>query len=103
MASRIAVLLIALTAGCAGESRQHESSKLVVLNDAYVEDRAVGLNGEYPDTKPGVWLDINGSRFCDGYLTSNESVDFCSATAPKDWKSFTYDGREYYYQALSGQ
>ncbi len=37
------------------------------------------------------------------YLTKNEGVNFCSATVPKDWKSFTYDGVEYYYQPLSGQ
>ena len=104
MSLRIVVLLITfiLVAGCAGETRLRSTSSLVVLNDAFFEDGDIDFSNESSSPRPGVWIEKDGSRICDGYLTNNEGVDFCSATVPKDWKSFTYDGLEYFYQPLSG-
>ena len=103
MSSQIVVLLttLILVAGCAGESRLRDTSSLVVLNDAFFENGDIDFGDELSGQRPGVWIEKDGSIFCDGYLTKNEGVDWCSATVPKDWKSSWYDGFEYYYLPLS--
>ncbi len=104
MSSRFVILLTTLiiTAACASDSRSTNAGKLVVLNSVIFEDGDVLSNVQPSTQRPGTWTDKDGSKFCDGFLTRNEGVDFCSSTAPKDWRSFTYGGVEYYYQPLGG-
>ena len=105
MSSRIVVLIVALNliVGCAGETQSKDTPGLVVLNDTFLEDGIIDLREGSSSPRPGVWIENDGSKICDGYLTKNEGVDFCSAAVPKDWKSLNYDGLEYFYQPLSGQ
>ncbi len=49
----------------------------------------------------GEWVDRNGSRLCDGYLTRREDEDFCVAEVPNDWRPFEFDGKTYHVQPLS--
>ena len=52
--------------------------------------------------KKGRWRYSNGRRLCDGYLTPSIDQDYCESDAPEDWQSFSFDGRTYYFQPLSG-
>ena len=55
------------------------------------------------DLPSGNWVDKNGSRICDGFLTRRADHDFCAAEIPSDWLPFEFDGKTYYMQPLSGQ
>lgn len=48
----------------------------------------------------GEWIERDGVRTCDGFLTRIENEDFCSAEVPTDWRPFEFDGRTYYVQPL---
>ena len=45
---------------------------------------------------PGKWVEKNGSRVCDGYLTRYEESDYCVAELPDGWLPFEFDGNTYY-------
>ena len=51
----------------------------------------------------GAWLELNGARICDGYMTRLESEDYCAATVPEDWRPFEFDGQTYFVQPLAGE
>ena len=51
----------------------------------------------------GEWIEENGSRFCDGYLTRNASEEYCSKEIPDDWRSFEFDGETYYVAPIEDQ
>ena len=50
---------------------------------------------------PGEWVEKDGSRYCNGYLTRVESEDFCVSDVPSDWVPFEFDGQTYFVQPLS--
>lgn len=50
---------------------------------------------------PGKWVERDGSRICDGYLTRNTGEDSCASEVPTDWRPFVFDGKIYYLQPLS--
>ena len=51
--------------------------------------------------RSGKWIERNGSRICDGYLTRRKDQDFCAAEVPEDWVPFEFAGKTYYVQPLS--
>ena len=51
----------------------------------------------------GEWIERDGVRTCDGFLTRIESEDFCAAKVPTDWRPFEFDGRTYYVQPLTDE
>ncbi len=50
----------------------------------------------------GKWQYVGGDRIYDGYLTRSVDEEFCEAEIPEGWQPFTYDGKTYYVQQLSG-
>ena len=44
----------------------------------------------------GEWIEDDGGRICDGYLTRIASEEYCSSEPPDDWRSFEFDGDTYY-------
>ncbi len=61
-----------------------------------------GCESDVPtvDAYTGEWIQRNGERVCDGYMTRDESKDYCVADVPKDWQPFTFEGKTYYRQPL---
>jgi hypothetical protein len=53
------------------------------------------------DLPSGNWLNENGARVCDGYMTRFADQEYCAAEIPEDWVPFTFDGQEYYIQPLA--
>ena len=51
----------------------------------------------------GEWIERDGLRTCDGYLTRVENEDYCAAGVPADWQPFEFDGRTYYIQPLTDE
>ncbi len=49
----------------------------------------------------GDWIERDGVRTCDGYLTQIENEDYCEAEVPADWLPFEFDGRTYFVQPLA--
>jgi len=50
---------------------------------------------------PGEWVEKDGSRYCNGYMTRVESEDFCVSKVPSDWVPFEFDGQTYFVQPLT--
>jgi hypothetical protein len=48
----------------------------------------------------GEWIQRNGERVCDGYMTRDESEEYCVADVPEDWQQFLFEGQAYYRQPL---
>ena len=44
----------------------------------------------------GEWIEEDGSRYCDGYLTRNVNEEYCSKEIPDDWRSFEFNGETYF-------
>ncbi len=67
-------------------------------------DPSARENGSVPlDSPPrlsGEWIEGDGVRVCDGYLTRFENEDYCAAEVPSDWQPFEFNGRTYYVQPL---
>lgn len=55
-----------------------------------------------PQSLPGEWQFVNGSKVCNGYLTRVATEFYCEAEAPVDWRAFSYGGQTFYYQRLTG-
>ena len=49
----------------------------------------------------GEWIEEDGVRYCDGYLTRNADEEYCSTEIPDDWQPFEFDGETYYVAPLS--
>jgi hypothetical protein len=49
----------------------------------------------------GEWVEKNGSRFCNGYMTRVESEEFCVPEIPQGWVPFTFEGQTYFVQPLA--
>ena len=54
---------------------------------------------DFPVT--GEWVEKDGSRICDGYMTRVESEDYCVSEVPEDWIPFEFEGQTYYVQPLA--
>jgi len=48
----------------------------------------------------GEWIEENGNKICDGYLTRKADEQYCSKEIPNDWLSFEFDGETYYVAPL---
>ena len=48
----------------------------------------------------GEWVERDGSRFCNGYMTRVESEEFCVSENPEGWVPFTFEGQTYFVQPL---
>ena len=96
-----------LTCACHSE----ETGTCDSLNfDAIPEDhpiREVCQVPERPDpdaersTPSGEWRVRRGKLVCDGYLTRQSGVDYCSDSVPDDWRRLEFNGKTYYVQPLS--
>jgi hypothetical protein len=49
----------------------------------------------------GEWVEKDGSRICDGYMTRVENEDYCESDVPEDWIPFEFEGQTYYVQPLA--
>lgn len=49
----------------------------------------------------GEWVEKDGSRFCNGYMTRVDSEDFCVSEIPEDWVPFEFEGQTYFVQPLA--
>jgi hypothetical protein len=49
----------------------------------------------------GEWVERDGSRFCNGYMTRVESEEFCVSEIPEGWVPFTFEGQTYFVQPLA--
>ena len=58
------------------------------------------LFGDPSAKETGEWIEKDGMRVCDGYLTRFENEDYCAAEVPSDWQPFEFNGRIYYVQPL---
>ncbi len=58
------------------------------------------LFGDPSAKEAGEWIEKDGMRVCDGYLTRFENKDYCAAEVPSDWQPFEFNGRIYYVQPL---
>ena len=110
MARNLALLIVMsfLSVACDSDSPQG-------LNNALIEQYvAIHPVDERPFTDfqtllddlekkfSGEWYFVGGDRICDGFLTRSDDEEFCEAEIPEDWQPFTYDGKTYYVQPLSG-
>ncbi len=48
----------------------------------------------------GEWIEEDGERYCDGYLTRNADEQYCSAEVPEDWRPFEFNGETYFVAPL---
>ena len=61
---------------------------------------------EEPQPEPGQreysgeWIEEDGERYCDGYLTRNAYEQYCSAEVPQDWRPFEFNGETYFVAPL---
>lgn len=78
------------------EPKTGEKRGFVISPDRYAP---LGDQPEYS----GEWIEQDGMRTCDGFLTRVENEDFCAAEVPTDWRSFEFDGRTYYVQPLADE
>lgn len=58
---------------------------------------------ENPPKLSGEWIDRDGVRECDGYLTRIENEEYCAAEVPSDWQPFEFDGMTYYVQPIKDE
>ena len=72
--------------------------RLRQLADA-AKDQCHAAAGQAP--RSGKWIEKDGVRRCDGYMTRRADQDYCSAEIPEGWVPFTFNGREYYMQPLT--
>lgn len=49
----------------------------------------------------GEWIERDGVRECDGYLTRIEGEDYCRADIPTDWQPFEFNGKTFFVQPLT--
>ena len=49
----------------------------------------------------GEWVERDGSRFCNGYMTRVESEEFCVSEIPDGWVPFKFEGQTYFVQPLA--
>ena len=54
----------------------------------------------YLEQHEGNWVERDGARFCEGYLTRYADEDYCASDVPEDWRPFEFDGQTYYLQPL---
>jgi len=48
----------------------------------------------------GEWIEEDGVRYCDGYLTRNADEEYCSTDIPEDWRPFEFNGETYFVAPL---
>jgi len=103
----IVVLFILLTPvfGCGTEVQQTLETSALEVPLLPSDDGVFDLRSHFTqgDLTPGHWDIIDGSKICRGYLTKVESDDYCAATVPDDWESFTFNGQTYYIQPLAAR
>ena len=46
-------------------------------------------------------LEDSNFRTCAGFLTRDESEQYCEEEVPDDWREFEFNGEKYYLQPLS--
>ena len=86
----------------------HKTLFLFVLPVALIACQSEGsvearVQEHLHDLPSGKWIDKDGAKICDGYLTRRADQDFCAAEIPADWVPFEFDGTTYYIQPLAGQ
>jgi hypothetical protein len=85
-------------------SVQEPSSSQDRRSEPAAPDQRAPRERETPERPySGEWIERDGSRFCDGYLTRRADQDFCVAKVPDDWVPFEFGGKTYYMQPLTGQ
>lgn len=98
------ILVVAMIVGCTSGYRKPEvTSEPTAIAPKFVDDNLfLADSSDAKPSKSGRWIVKGREMRCDGYLTRNESEDFCSASIPEDWQSFEYGGQMFYLQPLSG-
>ncbi len=100
------LILLLLLASCQGqdagdvrvldpEELSQEYARLEQLAQAGEDSSNNGFSGE--------WIEGDGARICDGYLTTQSNEEFCEANIPDDWTSFDFNGQTYHRQPLAGE
>lgn len=115
------LLSFACHAACAEESDDNSDAtateklseltpeQLKQLLDELMADETRGFVIPPPNSGPledrqeysGQWIDRNGVKNCDGYLTRLEDDEYCSSEIPSDWVPFKFEGRTFFVQPLS--
>lgn len=55
------------------------------------------------DDLTGEWIQRDGARVCDGFMTRVGNEEYCVAEVPEGWQPFTFEGETYYRQPLDNQ
>ena len=86
----VGVLLFGCSALRAGETDGETDRDDDELPDV---ESVIDLRGQ--QLKDGNW------RTCAGYVTRNESEQFCEEEVPDDWREFEFNGQIFYVQPLN--
>ena len=74
-----------------------------IMEGSILRDGTIILRRPTGQNSPltGEWVEKDGSRFCNGYMTRVEGEDFCVSEIPEDWVPFEFDGQTYFVQPLA--
>ena len=98
-------ILLSLSA-CQHQNPSVESSQLrvvTVIEGSVRRDGTIILREPTDRNSPltGEWVEKDGSRFCNGYMTRAEGEAFCVSEIPEDWVPFEFEGQTYFVQPLA--
>ena len=93
------LLALVLSTGLADEPAE-ASEDSISEPDLELTSEQPKLFGDPSAKETGEWIEKDGMRVCDGYLTRFENEDYCAAEVPSDWQPFEFNGRTYYVQPL---
>ena len=93
------LLAVVLSSGLADEPPE-EPDDSTSEPDLELTPEQLNLFGDPSANDAGEWIEKDGTRVCDGYLTRFENEDYCAAEVPPDWQPFEFNGRSYYVQPL---
>jgi len=97
------VSAVLIAAGCRGAEPPSAETTTPTNPPATIDPSHEPNSLMAPELPPGTWREEHGARFCEGYLTRREDLDYCAAEVPGDWEPFEFDGQTYYVQPLTEQ
>ena len=104
MTRNLALILLLLLASCqrqdANDARILDPENLA-REYAVVEQLIQAREHPSDNNFSGKWIEGDGARICDGYLTRWSNEEFCAADIPDDWTPFEFNGQTYYRQLLA--
>ena len=101
----LALIFLLLLASCQDQDvsdvRAPDSEQLS-QEYAVLEQLRQAIEDSSNDDFSGEWIDGDGARICDGYLTRLGNEEFCEASIPDNWTPFEFNGQTYHRQPLAG-